>query len=87
MLDEGMRHDAVGDYHGLFPMRQLWVPALEYPLYNTNWDGLQPASTGDPEKDHRAMRHLRKTGVTRHIILVRHGQYDETHKVSDGDTV
>ncbi|KAL7471609.1 hypothetical protein ACHAXS_011918 [Conticribra weissflogii] len=25
-------------------------------------------------------RHIRKNGVTRHLILIRHGQYDETHK-------
>ena len=25
-------------------------------------------------------RYIRKNGVTRHIILIRHGQYDETHK-------
>lgn len=29
------------------------------------------------------MRKLRKEGVTRHIILVRHGQYDETEKEDD----
>ena len=27
-------------------------------------------------------RYIRKKGVTRHIILIRHGQYDETFKVS-----
>ena len=27
------------------------------------------------------MREIRKHGVTRHIICIRHGQYDETHKV------
>jgi hypothetical protein len=26
-------------------------------------------------------RYIRKNGVTRHIIMIRHGQYDETHKV------
>ena len=29
----GFQHDADGDYHGLFPMRQLWKPAVEYPLW------------------------------------------------------
>lgn len=79
--DEGMHPDVEGDYYGHFPRRQLWVPALEYPLWNKDWDGRHPASTGDPEEDHRIQRRMRKTGVTRHIILVRHGQYDETHKV------
>ena len=27
------------------------------------------------------MRQIRKEGVTRHILLIRHGQYEETHKV------
>jgi len=33
------------------------------------------------------MREIRKHGVTRHIICIRHGQYDETHKVSVEGTV
>lgn len=77
---EGMRPEAVGVYYGFFPARQLWQPKLEYPLWDKNWDGRQPASTGDPEEDRRVLRHMRKTGVTRHIILIRHGQYDETYK-------
>lgn len=32
------------------------------------------------------MRNIRKHGVTRHIICIRHGQYDETHK-EDGKRV
>ena len=79
-FQEGMQSDAQGSFHGLFPRRQLFVPALEYPLWNKNWDGRQMASTGDDEEDRRQLRQLRKTGVTRHIILVRHGQYDESSK-------
>ena len=79
-FQEGMQADAQGMFHDLFPQRQLFIPALPYPLWNTNWDGLQPESTGDDEEDRRMMRRLRKKGVTRHIILVRHGQYDETFK-------
>ena len=76
----------------MFPRRQLWRPALEYPLWDYNWDGRQPTPIGrvDVEEggdDSRLMaearreRLIRKEGVTRHIILVRHGQYDETYKV------
>lgn len=68
-------------YHGLFPKRQLWKPPLEYPLWFKNWDGREPEPTGNKEEDHIRARHIRKHGVTRHIILVRHGQYDETDKV------
>ena len=77
----GMRASEEGDFHGLFPKRQLWQPKVEYPLWDDNWDGRKPPSTGDKTADHERNRRIRKTGVTRHIILIRHGQYDETHKV------
>lgn len=76
-----MRPDEEGDYYGLFPKRQLWQPNLEYPLWDSNWDGKEPPSTGDDDEDRRQMRKIRKNGVTRHIILIRHGQYDERFKV------
>jgi hypothetical protein len=78
----GMQPDVEGDFYGLFPLRQLWVPTLTYPLWDKNWDGRHPVSTGDEDIDRQMQRSLRKNGITRHIILVRHGQYDETHKVS-----
>jgi hypothetical protein len=78
-------------FHGLFPRRQLWRPALEYPLWDHNWDGRQPpppTPRDDVEEDSRQTaeaqqrdRLIRKEGVTRHIILIRHGQYDETSQV------
>eukprot|EP00581_Thalassiosira_minuscula_P008958 CAMPEP_0183707838 /NCGR_PEP_ID=MMETSP0737-20130205/4281_1 /TAXON_ID=385413 /ORGANISM="Thalassiosira miniscula, Strain CCMP1093" /LENGTH=506 /DNA_ID=CAMNT_0025935569 /DNA_START=10 /DNA_END=1530 /DNA_ORIENTATION=- len=74
-----------GLYHGLFPRRQLWRPKLEYPLWDNDWDGRRPPSI-DMEKNESGMteaqrdRSIRKNGVTRHIILIRHGQYDETHR-------
>ncbi|KAG7362068.1 histidine phosphatase superfamily protein [Nitzschia inconspicua] len=76
----GMKFDEPGDFHGLFPKRQLWQPKVEYPLWDPNWDGRSPSSTGDVEEDRRKLRKIRKEGVTRHIILVRHGQYDERLK-------
>ena len=77
---EGMRDEETGDFHGLFPRRQLWRPQVPYPLWTKNWDGHEPPSTGDKELDKQHMRHIRKNGVTRHIILIRHGQYDESEK-------
>ena len=80
-------------YHGLFPRRQLWRPTLEYPLWDYNWDGRKPPpiikkeSTENENGGEKQMtegqrdRYIRKNGVTRHIIMIRHGQYDETHKV------
>ena len=29
----GFQPNAEGDYHGMFPARQLWKPAVEYPLW------------------------------------------------------
>ena len=83
----GMRRDDDDSdalYHGLFPMRQLWRPAVEYPLLDDNWDGrqiLQQDAGGEEQ------RRIRKEGVTRHIILIRHGQYDETCKVRISEQV
>jgi serine/threonine-protein phosphatase PGAM5 len=79
----GMIPDAKGDFHKLFPRRQLWQPRVEYPLWDANWDGLQPPSTGNDDADRRRMRQVRKEGVTRHVILIRHGQYDEREKDDD----
>lgn len=76
----GMIKETKGSFHKLFPRRQLWQPRVEYPLWDNNWDNQQPPSTGNDELDRQRMRQLRKEGVTRHIILIRHGQYDETQK-------
>eukprot|EP00574_Skeletonema_japonicum_P003376 CAMPEP_0201726872 /NCGR_PEP_ID=MMETSP0593-20130828/10494_1 /ASSEMBLY_ACC=CAM_ASM_000672 /TAXON_ID=267983 /ORGANISM="Skeletonema japonicum, Strain CCMP2506" /LENGTH=440 /DNA_ID=CAMNT_0048218455 /DNA_START=20 /DNA_END=1342 /DNA_ORIENTATION=+ len=75
-----------GLFHGLFPRRQLWRPHVEYPLWHADWDGRQPLPVESDDKDESARltaqrdRQIRKNGVTKHIILIRHGQYDETHK-------
>jgi len=75
-----MNPETKGDFHNLFPRRQLWQPKQEYPYWDKDWDGKSPARMGDDEADRAKMRKLRKEGVTRHIILVRHGQYDETEQ-------
>lgn len=62
-------------FHDLFPLRQLSKTIVDYPLWDENWDGR------DTKVDKETYRFIRKNGVTRHIILIRHGQYDETHKV------
>lgn len=76
----GMNPDSKGDFYNMFPRRQLWQPKHEYPWWDKDWDGKSPPRTGDDEEDRKKMRKLRKEGVTRHIILVRHGQYDETEQ-------
>ena len=72
-----------GDFYNLFPRRQLWKPKVEYPLWDPNWDGLEPISTGNKDEDRHRKRQLRKEGVTKHIILIRHGQYTETEKLDE----
>lgn len=81
-----------GLYHGLFPRRQLWRPHLEYPLWDPDWDGRRPPPIPQPEEggeetenskqmtQGQRERYIRKNGVTKHVILIRHGQYDETHR-------
>jgi serine/threonine-protein phosphatase PGAM5 len=76
----GMDASKEGDFHKLFPRRQLWNPKVEYPLWDADWDGQEPISTGNKDEDRRRKRLVRKKGVTRHIILVRHGQYNEQEK-------
>jgi hypothetical protein len=68
-------------FHGLFPRRQLWQPRVPYPLWDRNWDGREPPPSGDREADRELQRQARRGGVTRHILLVRHGQYLEDEKV------
>jgi len=50
------------------------VPSKPYPEWDANWDFREPEKDGDgkPVKP-------RALGPHRHVILVRHGQYDETH--------
>lgn len=67
-------------FQGLFPLRQLQTPKVPYPQWDSAWDGKQAESTGDKAADRERQRYLRKHGVTRHIVLIRHGQYDETYK-------
>lgn len=50
--------------------RRVFEPSVPYPGWDSNWDGLQ--STFKRQRQARV--------PTRHIILIRHGQYDETHK-------
>lgn len=60
--------------------RQMRVPKIPYPAWDYNWDGKETHETsleGHRRGLHKTMAAGKKT---RHIILVRHGQYDETFK-------
>lgn len=78
----------VGDddtlFQGLFPKRQLWQSRMpHHALWDKNWDQeMETRSSGKEEVNvidaMNRERELRRRGVTRHIILIRHGQYDES---------
>ena len=55
-----------------YPSRMIHTPKIPYPLWDEDWDGKQVKDVTSKEK-----REIRKKGVTRHVILVRHGQYVE----------
>lgn len=61
--------------------RQMYKPRLPYPAWDYDWDGRETEETS--LEGVRKGRHKRVQGKTRHLILVRHGQYDETHKEDD----
>jgi serine/threonine-protein phosphatase PGAM5 len=56
--------------------RQLYQPKVPYPAWDYNWDGNELPETS-LEGNQKGL-HKEVPGKTRHIILVRHGQYDET---------
>lgn len=58
--------------------RQLTKPTVQYPLWDYNWDGrMTPETTLEAQS--KSMEEP-VTGTTRHIILVRHGQYKEQYE-------
>ena len=73
---ESSESPKVGTFYN-FPAEQKFNPKVPYPLWDRDWDG-RAGSAADKAKS-SSKRRSRK-GVTRHVILVRHGQYDETHK-------
>mmetsp|Transcript_10063 Transcript_10063/g.14226 ORF Transcript_10063/g.14226 Transcript_10063/m.14226 type:complete len:213 (+) Transcript_10063:103-741(+) len=64
-------------FYNYFPLNQLWQPERLYPAWDKNWDKRQPPKTD--QSNHDDDDDDDDNGVTRHIILVRHGQYDETY--------
>lgn len=68
-------------FHGQCLQRQLHHPKLPYPAWDYNWDGRQtPNTTLESLSTVDGMMDSRRRGTTRHILLIRHGQYDETYK-------
>ena len=55
----------------------MFQPKLPYPAWNYNWDGRMVPGKTDLD-GHKTGEAKTVKGKTRHIILVRHGQYVET---------
>ncbi|VEU42003.1 unnamed protein product [Pseudo-nitzschia multistriata] len=77
-------------FHGQCLKRQMRTPAVPYPLWDYNWDGRMTSDTtleafrnGEAKANasSRAEQNNGNDGTrnkrSRHLILVRHGQYDE----------
>jgi serine/threonine-protein phosphatase PGAM5 len=62
--------------------RQLFTPNVPYPLWDYNWDGKMTKETSmKGQLEGRGDVY----GTVRHILLVRHGQYEENVEGVDGD--
>ena len=66
-------------FHGQCLERQLHKPAVPYPAWDYNWDGREQShwSTHADLSTPQGLQNASRTGTTRHILLVRHGQYHE----------
>ena len=62
--------------------RHLYTPKVPYPLWDYNWDGKM---TDDTSLQGQLEGKGDVFGTIRHIILVRHGQYEEEVEGTDGD--
>ena len=80
-----MKKNEEGSFCNYFSKRQLWQPKRPYPAWDSNWDQKHSSkihsSSHDNNDDNDDDDDAVLTGVTRHVILIRHGQYDETHPV------
>lgn len=73
-------------FEGQCLQRQMYKPAVPYPAWHYDWDGKVTVDTtleafrngNNPKKGFSNENEQRRSGKTRHIILVRHGQYDES---------
>lgn len=60
--------------------RQLYEPKVPYPAWDYNWDGKMTDDTSMDGHLKGKIKKLIKSKKTRHIILIRHGQYDREPK-------
>lgn len=83
-------------FHGQCLKRQMHIPTVPYPLWDYNWDGRMTSDTSlegfrsgranasSTKQKNSDGRYKGNNGnskkKSRHILLVRHGQYDERRK-------
>ena len=73
--------DNTSMFHGQCLLRQLHRPKLPYPAWDYNWDHRETkATTQEALSGQSQFAKSKSLGKTRHILLVRHGQYDERYK-------
>jgi serine/threonine-protein phosphatase PGAM5 len=71
-------------FYGQCPKRQIFLPKVPYPAWDYNWDGrMTTSSTFETVNTLHGYQASKKLGPTRHIILVRHGQYDMSQPEDD----
>lgn len=72
-------------FQGQCLKRQLYHPNVPYPAWDYNWDGRMKANTTYQALSTEKTANVK--GITRHIILIRHGQYNETHRQDEKRTL
>ena len=66
-----------------FPASQVFIPNIPYPLWDRNWDfrTVEPKEKEKIQKLNAVVKPPPK--ITRHVILIRHGQYDESSRLDE----
>eukprot|EP00797_Seminavis_robusta_P020798 Sro31_g020420.2 (373) ;mRNA; r:126014-127132 len=65
-------------FYGQCLQRQLYQPPAPYPAWVYDWDGkMNDSCTKEALSTAQGLQKSSCTGTTRHILLVRHGQYEE----------
>jgi len=78
------KDDDVDDlFYGQCLKRQVYNPQVPYPAWDYNWDGRMTADTTLEALSNKEHQKKINKGTTRHVIFIRHGQYDETHEEDD----
>eukprot|EP00522_Entomoneis_paludosa_P019059 CAMPEP_0172448912 /NCGR_PEP_ID=MMETSP1065-20121228/7799_1 /TAXON_ID=265537 /ORGANISM="Amphiprora paludosa, Strain CCMP125" /LENGTH=430 /DNA_ID=CAMNT_0013200505 /DNA_START=9 /DNA_END=1301 /DNA_ORIENTATION=- len=68
-------------FYGQCLLRQLYRPRLPYPAWDYDWDHRETSATSqEAMSSGKGFAESKRLGKTRHLILVRHGQYDERYK-------